>query len=101
MSFVIFDRETTLIFDAKGHHRAEKRYATKAAARAACTRALKALARREPDTYIELDVAEHDEFFDSIEKKVERTNAMTGKKFMERANTSMCCSPSSELYFTM
>jgi len=32
---------------------------------------------------------------------VERTNLMTGKKFMERADTPLCCSPASETYWCM
>ena len=32
---------------------------------------------------------------------VERTNLMTGKKYMEDANTPRCCSPSSELFWSM
>lgn len=35
------------------------------------------------------------------ETYVERTNAMTGKKFMERYDTPYCCSPSSEAFFSM
>lgn len=32
---------------------------------------------------------------------VERTNLMSGVKYMERADTPMCCSPSSETYWSM
>jgi hypothetical protein len=32
---------------------------------------------------------------------VERTNIMTGKKFMEREDTPFFCSPSSETYWSM
>ena len=34
-------------------------------------------------------------------KMVERTNLMTGKKYMEPANTPNYCSPASEAYWTM
>ena len=34
-------------------------------------------------------------------KMVERTNLMTGEKFMEPANTPLCSSPSSETYWSM
>jgi len=34
-------------------------------------------------------------------KMVEKTNAMTGKKYMEADNTPRCCSPASELYWSM
>ena len=36
-----------------------------------------------------------------IEQKVEKTNLMTGKKYMESVNTPLCCSPSSETYWSM
>jgi hypothetical protein len=36
-----------------------------------------------------------------IEKQVEKTNLMTGKKYMESVNTPLCCSPSSETYWSM
>lgn len=32
---------------------------------------------------------------------VERTNIMTGKKYMEASDTPRCCSPASELYWSM
>jgi hypothetical protein len=32
---------------------------------------------------------------------VERTNLMTGKKYLEDADTPLCCSPSSETYWSM
>jgi hypothetical protein len=32
---------------------------------------------------------------------VERTNLMTGKKYMEDADTPLCCSPASETYWSM
>ena len=34
-------------------------------------------------------------------KMVERTNLMTGKKYMEPANTPLCSSPASETYWSM
>jgi len=34
-------------------------------------------------------------------KMVERTNIMTGKKYMEPANTPACSSPAFELYWSM
>ena len=32
---------------------------------------------------------------------VERTNLMTGKKYLEEADTPLCCSPASETYWSM
>ena len=34
-------------------------------------------------------------------KYVERTNIMTGKKYMEAEDTPFCCSPSTETYWSM
>ena len=34
-------------------------------------------------------------------KMVEKVNAMTGKTYMEADNTPSCCSPASELYWSM
>lgn len=34
-------------------------------------------------------------------KMVEKTNLMTGKKYMEEEGTPRCCSPASELYWSM
>ena len=107
MSYVIFDRATTLIMNAKGHNSEDQRYATERAAKGARTRAIKALANRpandRSDTadVKDIDIAETTEFFTNIELEVERINSMTQKPYMERANTSRCCSPSSELYWTM
>jgi len=36
-----------------------------------------------------------------IEKHVEKTNLMTGKKYMESVNTPLYCSPASESYWSM
>jgi hypothetical protein len=35
------------------------------------------------------------------EPMVERTNIMSGEKYVERKSTPLCCSPSSELYWSM
>jgi hypothetical protein len=32
---------------------------------------------------------------------IEKTNLMTGKKYMEASDTPRCCSPASELYWSM
>ena len=39
--------------------------------------------------------------FELHETYVERTNLMTGEKYKERFDTPMCCSPSSETYWSM
>ena len=107
MSYVIFDRATTRIMNAKGLFNEDQRYKTLAAAKGAQTRALKALLKlpendRSDAKDVEfIDVAESTDFFTNIELEDERVNSMTKKTYMERANTSRCCSPSSELYWTM
>jgi hypothetical protein len=91
MSYVIYNKETTRKLDSKY-------YATEAAAKAALTRAAK-----KDNTLIKADytIAETNNFYDNIELMVERTNLLSGKKYMERANTPLCCSPSSETYWSM
>ncbi len=34
-------------------------------------------------------------------KMVERTNLMSGEKYMEAEDTPLCCSPASEMYWSM
>lgn len=34
-------------------------------------------------------------------RKVEKTNLMTGKTYMEAVDTPLCCSPASETYWSM
>lgn len=36
-----------------------------------------------------------------LPKMVEKTNLMTGKKYMEAEGTPLCCSPASETYWSM
>jgi len=94
-----------------------KSYKTAAAAKAAITRASKkyiATAGTEvrngrfyEDYRIDKDpqfiyaVAEFSDYYENLETKVERTNLVTGEKFMESINTPYYCSPSSESYWSM
>jgi len=48
----------------------------------------------------EYAVASLEEFNNNIVTMVEKTNLMTGKKFMERSDTPYYCSPSSETYWS-
>ena len=91
MSYVVYNTETTRKLNSKY-------YATKAAAKAALTRAAK-----KDNTLIvsEYAVAETSEFYNNIEGMVERTNLLTGENYMERANTPNSCSPASESYWCM
>lgn len=98
MSYVIYDTNTTRI-------RADRVYKTHAAAQAALTRMNNTWNRDYP---AELDkmlfmfgIAELDYYYAHIERQVERTNAMTGKTYTESVNTPLCCSPSSETYWSM
>ena len=91
MSYVVYNTTTTRLLN-------RNYYKTPAAAKAALTREAKA------DTTMirsEYAVAETEDFYDNIEKTVERVNLMSGEKFRERANTPHSCSPASETYWSM
>jgi len=47
------------------------------------------------------EVVSAHEFETKVVKMVERTNLLSGKKFMERSDTPYYCSPSSETYWSM
>ena len=49
------------------------------------------------DEYCIVDV----DLYSLIEQQVEKTNLMTGKKYMESVNTPSYCSPASEAYWSM
>ena len=46
-------------------------------------------------------IANYLDFKTTIEKKVSRINALTGKTFKEPINTPLCLSPSSDTYWSM
>ena len=92
MSYVAYHKETTILLKGKSS------YKTKAAARAAITRAYSDGKIADPLKY---DVAEAGEFATSIEKQVEKVNMMSGKKFWQPVNTPISCDPSSETYWSM
>lgn len=91
MAYVIYNVKTTRLLN-------KNNYATERAAKAGLTRAAKA-----DNTMIKSDyaISEVCEFYDSIEKSVERKNMLSGKTYMERVNTPSYCSPSSEAYWSM
>ena len=99
LAHVIYDPATTLLLDATGETNCNSLFKSLRAAKMARTKALKALAKSPDSDIKEIAIAEYSEFFNSIEKQEERINAMTGKPFMEPANTSFYCSPRSESYF--
>ena len=87
-----------------------KEYKTLAAAEAALTRASKqwwnliGRGGNEPvenDPRYRMAIAAKAYFHQNIEKQVKKTNAITGKEFMEPANRPYYCSPSSETYWSM
>lgn len=84
MLYVVYDMDTTVKLN-------DKYYKSEAAAKAAITRSGK-----ENLSYAEVGI-----FNRVIEKQVQRTNAMTGAVYWERANTPRSCSPASELYWSM
>jgi len=90
MGYVVYEVASTLLVTTK-------EYITRSAARAARTRYLKKNPELTPTGYA---VADADMFYTLIEKKVERVNMMSGKTFLERANTPIYCSPASESYWS-
>ena len=101
MAYVIYNKETTILFYVRGKHLGvgctKDTWKSEAAALAALTKAVNA-GKIERDDYA---ISEESRFIDRIEKHVERTNAMTGETYIERVNEPSCCSPSSETYWSM
>ena len=93
MSYIIYNKATTRI---QG-----KAYKTHAAAKAALTRMGKGLIEDENHPKFIYGIAERSYFEDHIEKQVERTNLMTGQKYMESVNRPSYMSPASETYWSM
>lgn len=71
-------------------------WATERAAKSALTRMVKTTGYLRS----ELAVMEYGAYHAQV-PMVERVNLMTGKKFMERADTPNYCSPASESYWSM
>jgi predicted HD phosphohydrolase len=88
--FVAYEIETTLLVTTKS-------YATYSAAKAALTRYINKHSSQGANGYA---IAEAGKFHNEIEKKVKRTNALSGKTFYEAANTPFRSSPSSESYWS-
>jgi hypothetical protein len=93
MSYVVYNIDSTLILGGYSN-----RYATERAAKAGLTRA----AKKDPKIIkSDYDIAEYTDFLENIEKTFQRINLMSGKPYMERANTPASCSPASETYWSM
>ena len=105
--FVIYDKKTTEILEirrADGRKNYGGAYYGMGAAKAALTRFCKKSEFNFSDPEYPLyqyAIAERGHYFKNIEKQVEKTNLMTGVKFMESVNTPYYCSPSSETYYSM
>ena len=102
--FVVYHKQTTQIVgkDLQPDHR--KVYKSHAAALAAITRAARKQGIMEVDPNhpkFVYGVARKQGFHETIEKKVVRTNMMTGEDYVESVNTPNYMSPSSETYWSM
>lgn len=106
--FVIYHKETTRIVGKDLKADPNARYKSMAAAKATITRAAKKMGNYtgglmliDPSHPLYVyGIARADGFFATIEKKVVKTNMMTGKEYMESANTPLHMSPSSETYWS-
>ena len=101
--YVIYERDTTKIVEVYRKNSGWKKssYKTMSAAKAALTRILKARKDIGGFDLYNLAIAEISYYQDKIERQVEKTNMMTGKKYMESVNTPSYMSPSSEAYWSM
>jgi hypothetical protein len=91
MSYVVYNKQSTLVVGSDRHNT----WKSLGAAKAHLTRMGK-MGYRVSDFAIASN-----EDFGKIEKQVEKVNLMTGKKFMQSVNTPRACDPSSELYWSM
>jgi len=94
MSYVVYNVGTTQTVNEKRWGR--ETYKTEAAAKAARTRMIKRI-KYDPT---QLAIAEVAFYTKNIAKTVTRINIMTGNTYQESINTPMCCSPSSETYWS-
>ena len=102
--FVVYHKQTTQIVgkDLVPDHR--KTYKSHAAALAAITRAARKAGILEVDPQhpkFVYGVARKEGFHETIEKRVRKTNMMTGEEYEESVNTPLHMSPSSETYWSM
>jgi len=124
MSYVIFNKETTRILSAPARSVGcyIESYKSESAAKAALTRLTNkgklgssydtvpatapngmAYDKRVETPFVKTDfsIAEISVFRASIEKVETKRNIMSGEAFEQGVNTSRCCDPSSELYWSM
>jgi hypothetical protein len=94
MAYVVYSTKTTAIVTEKAFGRSS--FKTLAAAKATRTRMI-----RRGITPSTIAVADSNYYINHIKQQVEKTNLMSGKKYMEDVNTPLCCSPASETYWSM
>lgn len=108
--YVIYNKSTSAIVEVtrRNPYRVTSHYKTMSAAKAALTRMSKKYwednkndYRIDQDPQFVYGIAESVYYRENIERMVERTCLMTGKKYMESINTPRYCSPSSEAYWSM
>ena len=115
MEYVLYNKRTSAIVEIRRSHSYFRKttYKSLAAAKAAVTRESKAWFNRNvtncklgdivdftQDPQFLYGIADVDYYLENIEKDVERTNYMTGEKFMESVNTPYYASPRSETYWS-
>jgi len=97
--YLIHQGTGNIITDSGGRWQA---YKTQAAAKACRTRVVaKRDFKQEDLVIVSQDNVQKFRHAHNLPTKVERTNIMTGKKFMEDVDTPYFCSPSSETYWSM
>ena len=85
MAYLVYDLDTTRIEDTYNNATVAKRQTTRLNNKAG---------------EVKFAFAASDVYYATIEKQIERTNLMTGKKFMESVNTPWACSAASESYWS-
>ena len=96
MSYVIYNKETTLILRERAF--SKEYYATERAAKAALTRFSKKDPKISRDDFA---IADSKDFHENIEKMKTVKNLMSGKPMEIPVNTPNCCNPGSETYWSM
>lgn len=105
MAFVIYEKDTTVTVGGSAlRPNASRTYKTMAAALAAITRYANSRGYLETNPNhpkYRYAVADTAYFYTLIEKRVQRTNLLSGEQYYEAANTPLHCSPASESYWCM
>jgi len=110
MSYLILNTKTKKPYK-KPSHLSAAHYPTERGAKIAATKlnkkvkfdlgeAVRRRAHNEPqETWVAMSREKYAEKYPV--KMIERTNLMSGKKYMEAEDTPLCCSPASETYWSM